>query len=153
MPPQLGSRSGADREVVDRQVPIATSTATSEARSGTSNQRRVMFAEDGQFVDARGASAFDDCYSGPGEVRDSFARLFANCPNLAYRPLEPNWICGNKAVQQWQRTATTRAGEVQDWIGCDLLTFEGRPVKRAGRLPRPSGEACGRSKASIRIAA
>jgi DNA-binding transcriptional regulator YhcF (GntR family) len=67
--------------------------------------------------------------------------------------LEPNWICGNKAVQQWQRTATTRAGEVQDWIGCDLLTFEGCPVKRAGRLPRPSGEACGRSKASIRIAA
>jgi hypothetical protein len=90
----------------------------------------ALFAEDGQFVNARCASAIGDCYSGRREVRDYFAQLFANCPNLAYLPLEPNWIFGNRAVMQWHRTATTRAGEAQDWIGCDLLTFEGRLVKR-----------------------
>jgi SnoaL-like domain len=89
-----------------------------------------LFTEDGQFINARGASAFGDRYSGRREVRDYFGQLLANCPNLAYRPLEPHWISGNKAVMQWHRTATTQAGEVQDWIGCDLLTFEGRLVKR-----------------------
>jgi uncharacterized protein (TIGR02246 family) len=95
----------------------------------------ALFAEDGQFVNALGASAFGDRYSGRREIRDYFAGLFANSPNLAYRPLEPNWICGNKVVLQWHRTATTRAGEVQDWIGCDLLTFEGRLVARCGSSP------------------
>ena len=46
--------------------------------------------------------------------------------------LEPNWICSNNAVLQWHRTATTQAGEVQDWIGCDLLTFEGPPRQAQG---------------------
>lgn len=89
----------------------------------------ALSAEDGQFFNARGDSAFGDRYCGRREVRDFFARLFANCPDLAYRPLEPNWICGNKGLVQ-NRTATTRAGEVEDWIGCDLLTFEGRLVER-----------------------
>jgi uncharacterized protein (TIGR02246 family) len=40
----------------------------------------ALFAEDGQFVNARGASAFGDCYCGRREVRDYFAQLFANCP-------------------------------------------------------------------------
>jgi hypothetical protein len=37
----------------------------------------TLFAKDGQFVNAGGASAFGDRYSGPRDIRDYFAELFA----------------------------------------------------------------------------
>ena len=33
------------------------------------------------------------------------------------------FICGNRAVTEWHRTATLRTGERQEWLGCDLYTF------------------------------
>jgi hypothetical protein len=37
----------------------------------------------------------------PAPAKYAITELFANNPKLAYRPLEPNWICGNKPVLQW----------------------------------------------------
>ena len=33
------------------------------------------------------------------------------------------FICGNRAVTEWHRTATLATGERQEWLGCDLYTF------------------------------
>jgi hypothetical protein len=33
------------------------------------------------------------------------------------------FICGNRAVTEWRRTATLKTGERQEWLGCDLYTF------------------------------
>lgn len=87
------------------------------------------FAEDGEFINARGSTPFGDAYVGKMEVRRFFADLFKSSPNLSYEPLGPDWVFGNKAVFRWRRKAT-RDGKQQDWVGCDLLTFDGQLVKR-----------------------
>jgi ketosteroid isomerase-like protein len=98
---------------------------------GTLDLDAVMnaFADDGEFVNARGSTPFGDAYVGKRDVRRFFADLFKNSPNLTYEPLEPDWVFGNKAVFRWRRRAA-RDGKLQDWVGCDLLTFDGQLVKR-----------------------
>ena len=90
----------------------------------------VCSSEDGVFVNARGVGPFGDMYSGKKEIREYFAKLFSDLPDLRYETVEPNWLLGDKAVFRWHRKATTRTGEKQDWLGCDLFTFEDGSIKR-----------------------
>jgi taurine dehydrogenase small subunit len=81
-------------------------------------------------IQARGSTPHGDAYRGKKEIRQFFSTLFANSPDLRYQQVEPDWVFGNRAVFQWHRKATTSDGKRQDWLGCDLFTFEGSLIKR-----------------------
>jgi hypothetical protein len=42
----------------------------------------------------------------------------------------PDWICGDRAVTQWHRKATSRDGKYAEWLGIDLYEFEGKLIKK-----------------------
>jgi len=50
------------------------------------------------------------------------ASLFTASGDVKWRHTG-EFICGNRAVTEWHRTATLRTGERQEWLGCDLYTF------------------------------
>ena len=51
-----------------------------------------------------------------------FEPLFAATGDVAWKHTS-EFICGNRAVTEWHRTATLASGEQQAWLGCDLYTF------------------------------
>ena len=55
-------------------------------------------------------------------IRSYFAPLFASTGDVAWKHTS-EFICGNRAVTEWHRTATLKTGEKQSWLGCDLYTF------------------------------
>ena len=80
------------------------------------------FAEDGEFRNARGPDYWGQSFRGKVAIRGYFAPLFASTGDVAWRHTS-EFICGNRAVTEWHRTATLRTGERQEWLGCDLYTF------------------------------
>ena len=80
------------------------------------------FAEDGVFRNAKGPDVSGRSYKGRAEIRAFFEALFANSPNIQWRHTA-EYVCGDRAVTEWHRTATTTGGEKQEWLGCDLYTF------------------------------
>jgi ketosteroid isomerase-like protein len=80
------------------------------------------FAEDGEFRNARGADYWGQSFRGKAAIRGYFEPLFASAGDVAWRHTS-EFICGNRAVTEWHRTATLRTGERQEWLGCDLYTF------------------------------
>jgi ketosteroid isomerase-like protein len=80
------------------------------------------FAEDGEFRNARGPHHWGESFKGKAAIRSYFEPLFANAGDVKWRHTS-EFICGNRAVTEWHRTATLRTGEHQEWLGCDLYTF------------------------------
>jgi ketosteroid isomerase-like protein len=80
------------------------------------------FAEDGEFRNARGPDYRGQSFKGKAAIRGYFAPLFAASSDAAWRHTS-EFICGNRAVTEWHRTATLGTGERQEWLGCDLYTF------------------------------
>ena len=79
------------------------------------------FAEDGEFRNARGPDYWGQSFKGKAAIRGYFAPLFA-ASSVAWRHTS-EFICDNRAVTEWHRTATLGTGERQEWLGCDLYTF------------------------------
>jgi len=52
----------------------------------------------------------------------SVTSLFALTGDVAWNHTS-EFICGNRAVTEWHRTATLKTGAKQSWLGCDLYTF------------------------------
>jgi ketosteroid isomerase-like protein len=80
------------------------------------------FAEDGEFRNARGPHHWGESYKGKAAIRSYFAPLFASTSDVTWKHTA-EFICGNRAVTEWHRTATLKSGEKQSWLGCDLYTF------------------------------
>jgi len=80
------------------------------------------FAEDGEFRNARGPHFWGESYKGKAAIRSYFEPLFAGSGDVAWKHTS-EFICGNRAVTEWHRTATLGTGEKQSWLGCDLYTF------------------------------
>jgi ketosteroid isomerase-like protein len=80
------------------------------------------FAEDGEFRNARGADVWGQSYKGKPAIRQYFTALFASTSDVQWRHTA-EFVCGNRAVTEWHRTATLKTGERQEWLGCDLYTF------------------------------
>lgn len=87
------------------------------------------FAEDGEFRNAKGPDVWGKAYKGKAEIRAFFTALFAGSPDIRWDHTA-EFVCGNRAVTEWHRTATLTTGEKQDWLGCDLYIF------RAGKIVR-----------------
>lgn len=80
------------------------------------------FAEDGEFRNARGPAYWGESFKGKAAIRRYFEALFANTGDVQWRHTS-KFICGNRAVNEWHRTATLKSGDRQEWLGCDLYTF------------------------------
>lgn len=80
------------------------------------------FAEDGEFRNAKGPDYWGQSFKGKPAIRSYFEPLFANTGDVKWLHTS-EFICGNRAVTEWHRTATLRTGERQEWLGCDLYTF------------------------------
>lgn len=80
------------------------------------------FAEDGEFRNARGPDHWGRSYRGKAAIRSYFEPLFASTGDVQWKHTS-EFICGNRAVTEWHRTATLKTGEKQSWLGCDLYTF------------------------------
>ncbi len=80
------------------------------------------FAEDGEFRNAKGPDFWGRSYKGKVAIRSYFEPLFAGSSDVQWKHTS-EFICGNRAVTEWHRTATLGTGEKQSWLGCDLYTF------------------------------
>ena len=80
------------------------------------------FADDGEFRNARGPHHWGESFKGKAAIRSYFEPLFAASSDVSWRHTS-EFICGNRAVTEWHRTATLASGERQEWLGCDLYTF------------------------------
>ena len=80
------------------------------------------FADDGEFRNARGPHHWGESFKGKAAIRSYFEPLFATSSDVSWRHTS-EFICGNRAVTEWHRTATLASGERQEWLGCDLYTF------------------------------
>ncbi len=80
------------------------------------------FADDGEFRNARGPDVWGKSYKGHAAIRGYFETLFASTGDVQWRHTS-EFICGDRAVTEWHRTATLASGEKQEWLGCDLYTF------------------------------
>ena len=81
-----------------------------------------FFAEDGEFRNAKGPHHWGQSFKGKAAIRSYFEALFANTGDVKWQHTA-EFICGDRAVTEWHRTATLRSGERQEWLGCDLYTF------------------------------
>lgn len=80
------------------------------------------FAEDGEFRNARGPNYWGESFKGKAAIRSYFEPLFASTGDVKWTHTR-EFVCGDRAVTEWHRTATLRTGERQEWLGCDLYTF------------------------------
>jgi ketosteroid isomerase-like protein len=80
------------------------------------------FAEDGEFRNAKGPDFWGQSYKGQAAIRSYFEPLFASAGDVQWKHTS-EFICDNRAVTEWHRTATLKSGEKQSWLGCDLYTF------------------------------
>ena len=81
-----------------------------------------FFAEDGEFRNAKGPHHWGQSFKGKAAIRSYFEPLFASTGDVTWKHTS-EFICGNRAVTEWHRTATLKSGERQEWLGCDLYTF------------------------------
>ncbi|MNC94970.1 SnoaL-like domain protein [compost metagenome] len=61
-------------------------------------------------------------YKGHAAIRGYFEALFATTSDVQWRHTA-EFVCGDRAVTEWHRTATLASGEKQEWLGCDLYVF------------------------------
>jgi ketosteroid isomerase-like protein len=80
------------------------------------------FADDGEFRNAKGPDYWGQSFKGKAAIRSYFEPLFASASDVKWIHTS-EFICGNRAVTEWHRTATVKSGEKQSWLGCDLYTF------------------------------
>lgn len=80
------------------------------------------FAEDGEFRNAKGTDYWGQSFKGKAAIRSYFEPLFASTGDVKWVHTN-EFICGDRAVTEWHRTATLVTGERQEWLGCDLYTF------------------------------
>ena len=80
------------------------------------------FADDGEFRNAKGPDYWGQSFKGKAAIRSYFEPLFASTGDVKWVHTN-EFICGDRAVTEWHRTATLATGERQEWLGCDLYTF------------------------------
>ena len=88
------------------------------------------FAEDGVFINAKGASLSGDTYRGRDAIRAFFTQLFIATPEVQWIKSEPAWMMGDKVVTQWHRKAVSAAGVASEWLGTDLYVYRNHKIVR-----------------------
>ena len=91
------------------------------------------FAEDGEFRNARGPDYWGQSFKGKAAIRSYFEPLFANAGDVKWRHTS-EFICGNRAVTEWHRTATLRTRRAPGVAGLRPLHLPPRPDRHEGHL-------------------
>ncbi|MEE2805038.1 MAG: nuclear transport factor 2 family protein [Pseudomonadota bacterium] len=87
------------------------------------------FADDGEFLLARGTEAHGERFVGKAAIRKILGARFEMMPDIQWRNGR-SWIAGDKAVSEWHVTGTAAAGRI-DCLGCDLWEFKnGKVIKK-----------------------
>ena len=88
------------------------------------------FAEDGQFLTARGPHGFGDRLTGPKAIRDYLARRYESIPDMRWED-EVHFVSGTRALSEWTVKGTMKSGE--------KIVFEGIQEIRDGMhiIPKP----------------
>ena len=81
------------------------------------------FADDATFDHAAGPDINGKRFEGKEAIRTVFAGLFDNVDSVHWETLDCH-IGGNKAYCEYRRTAKLKAGEEQDFLSVDILTFK-----------------------------
>ena len=67
--------------------------------------------------------------SGKREVRDYFARMFEDIPDVHFGE-DSHWVAGDRGCSEWTFTGTSASGERMEVGGCDLFTFRDGKICR-----------------------
>ncbi len=86
-----------------------------------------FFAEDGEFLLARGPESFGTKIKGKQRIREFLTKRFAEIGDMQWKPLT-RFTCGNRAVSEWVVTASLKGGRRLELHGCDLYEFHGRKI-------------------------
>ena len=81
------------------------------------------FADDATFDHAAGPDINGKRFEGKESIRAVFDGLFQNVERVHWETLDCH-IGGNKAYCEYRRTAMLKAGEEQDFLSVDILTFK-----------------------------
>jgi uncharacterized protein (TIGR02246 family) len=87
------------------------------------------FAEDGEFLLARGSEPFGARLVGRKQIRDYIAERFKQIPDMRWENSQ-SWVSGNKGLSEWTVLGTSVTGERIHWLGCDTWEFENGKIKR-----------------------
>ncbi len=86
-----------------------------------------FFADDGEFLLARGKHPWGTRLKGKTEIRDFLTRRFAELGDMQWKPIT-RFTCDNRAVSEWVVTGTLKNGSRLELYGCDLYEFRGRKI-------------------------
>jgi uncharacterized protein (TIGR02246 family) len=81
------------------------------------------FAEDAEFIMARGQDRDGRVVKGRDQIRDVIAKRFEQIPDMHWEPVY-DYVVGNRGVSVWHVTGHHSDGTVLDYRGCDLWEFE-----------------------------
>ena len=86
-----------------------------------------FFAEDGEFLLARGDQPWGTRLKGREVIRAFLTKRFAAFGDMRWEPIT-RFHCGNRAVSEWVVTVTLDDGRKMKTYGCDLYEFEGKKI-------------------------
>lgn len=81
------------------------------------------FADDGQFLTARGPHTYGNRITGPKQIADYLARRYKTIPDMRWED-EVHFVSGSRALSEWTVKGTMTTGEKIDWTGCDVWNFD-----------------------------
>ena len=82
----------------------------------------TFMTEDCVFEGVAGREAFGTRYAGCERVRDAFARVFTEVPNVHFDDVR-HFISGDRGLSEWTFRGTTPDGKDIEVNGCDVFTF------------------------------
>ncbi len=106
---------------VDLTMEIVDAVGDAFNRNDT-NAVMACFTEDAIFDNVAGPDVHGQRFAGKDAIRAAFQGLFDRVEVIHWAPRDIR-IVGDKAYCEFQRTATLKTGEKQDWYAFDILTF------------------------------
>ena len=82
----------------------------------------TFMADDCAFEGAAGPEACGTRYEGRARVRERFAGIFADVPDVRFDAVR-HFVAGDRGVSEWTFRGTTTGGKTVEVNGCDLFTF------------------------------
>ena len=87
----------------------------------------TFMADDCVFETASGPDVCGTRHAGPARVREAFARVFANFPDVVFADAH-HFVAGDRGLSEWVFTGTNRDGKRVEVQGCDVFTFRGDKI-------------------------
>jgi ketosteroid isomerase-like protein len=86
-----------------------------------------FMADDCVFESIAGPEPCGTRHTGRERVREAFARIFANFPDVAFRDAR-HFVAGDRGASEWRFVGTSPDGRAIEVNGCDLFTFRGNKI-------------------------